>query len=588
MSVSMATPSGNTPSIHDTLETISSRPPSTIVTDDINRLLNYLHEIEGLRGDDNKHLADNIREIKDELMNLSDFLRNQPTHVTPVVVDIPPPVPHKDRLVKDRSVEDRSVGGSISISSTRPVGPRQGKSAAVDARLVPIPLTPPPMRIRPSSPSSISETMSFLSSHHSDDYSLMESEEYPAYSPYPRAASPSISESSFASSLESSVESAESAPVTITEDLGGIRRLPSPSPETVSVPPQEPALPPLPEEAPMTEPEPVIILDKDSSDISTDVSSDITESLPTSGDFLSRSSSPLSVASDVTARPREGPDDHLRDLLEQLRDQTAALRDGQMDTNAALEDMRQRGNAPDLVHVVDKMNNMEGLLQDLLNQMRERGPPIPPRDISEELTDSGSETSSAMDRLRQRWEELNQERREPPTIYMPTPIRLGPSLEDQLADMIGTGLPPMSAAPQPPPALIPLVYRPVPRASRPRSASPTSFADVRRSLSAPIPDLGDLLDTGRPLRRPRRASRTQGTPGTRRGPNVSEGVSMPASVVHLGGSVAGPQVAGSRPQEGADIDFLNELRRLRRGRGRGRSGYFSTQPAGPVMVSNTR
>lgn len=121
----------------------------------------------------------------------------------------------------------------------------------------------------------------------------------------------------------------------------------------------------------------------------------------------------------------------MRNLLEQLREQTAALRDGQLKTNAALEDLRQRGGPPEMVHVADKMNQMEGLLQDLLNQMRERSPPVPPRDISEELTESGSETSSAMDRLRQRWEELNQERREPPTIYMPTPIRVGPSLEDQ-------------------------------------------------------------------------------------------------------------------------------------------------------------
>lgn len=113
--------------------------------------------------------------------------------------------------------------------------------------------------------------------------------------------------------------------------------------------------------------------------------------------------------------------------------------------------------------------------------------------------------------------------------------------------MLGTGPPLVSAAPQPPPTLIPLVYRPIPRASRPRSASPTSFADVRRSLSAPIPDLGDILGTGRPIRRPHRAGRDQGHTGIRRDQQTSEGAPLPTGRRYQAKLHSGRKVLPSAP-----------------------------------------
>lgn len=545
----------------------SERPPSQILTHDVNRLLQYLHDLDELRGNENKELGENIKAIKDELMDLSDYLRNKPAEPAPEAP--PPPVPRKDR----------SVDASASVVS-RPLGPREGPVPRVNPRMIPIPLTPPPMRYRPSSPSSLSDSASFLSSHHSDDFSLMETDVYP------RSASPSWSSSSFTSTDVSSEES---------EELEVSEALETPEDLTVHEEIVEPETPERPAEVerPVAvdkgrvfqspSPEGTVVSSPEQTVIS---STPVSESLLSSGEYMSGSSSPSlsDTASSRTARP--SPDTHLRDLLDQLKDQTSALRDGQDTTNEVLDEIRRRGTAPEVIQCVDKLGRLEDLLQNLLDQMPRSGPaPQPPREsAAESLFDSGSDTSSSINRLREMWDELNQARREPPTIYMPTPIRMGPSLEDQMADMLSTAPPPQTVPVQAPPTLIPLIYRPVPRATRPRSASPTSFVDLpRRSSSVPIPDTFDVFGTGQP---PRRARYTAAMPprGSRRsrfGPEASSAVGdLPPSQ-----APSGVQGQGARPprSEGPDINFLDELRRHREQRGR--SGFFSARAPAPVMVS---
>ena len=97
---------------------------------------------------------------------------------------LPPPPPPKDH-VKETDSE---------ISYTQPQVLR-------DRRLVPLPITPPEERSPLLSPDSLSETMSFLSSHHSDDFSLMEDEPYPYHPPSPSMSPPSSSPESSLSSL---------------------------------------------------------------------------------------------------------------------------------------------------------------------------------------------------------------------------------------------------------------------------------------------------------------------------------------------------------------------------------------------------
>src|SRR5580698_4255496 len=112
------------------LETVPSHR-SEILSHDINRLLQHLHDIDQTRGLENRDLADNVNAIRDELRDLADYLRGREP-------ERPPPVPQKDQSV------GRSSGGSIG-----PLGPRD-----MPATDEPILLTPPPVRVSP--PTSIS------------------------------------------------------------------------------------------------------------------------------------------------------------------------------------------------------------------------------------------------------------------------------------------------------------------------------------------------------------------------------------------------------------------------------------------------
>lgn len=188
-----------------------------------------------------------------------------------------------------------------------------------------------------------------------------------------------------------------------------------------------------------------------------------------------------STSSAATARP-VAPDDtlrNLRDLLDQLRDQTGALWDGQVSTNHMLDDLRGR-RADDSANTNDRLRNIEGLLQQVLDQAA-RQAPAPP--LQSEYSTS-SDGMSDIDSVRRRWDDLTRSRQQP--IHMPTPVRTGPSLDDQLAELLSAP-PPVAppAAPQGPPPLVPFTYQPAPRASRPRSLSPTLELPLR-PYTAPV------------------------------------------------------------------------------------------------------
>ena len=81
-----------------------------------------------------------------------------------------------------------------------------------------------------------------------------------------------------------------------------------------------------------------------------------------------------------------------------------------------------------------------------------------------------------------------------------------PSLDERLAELAATEPLPAPAPVRPPPPLIPLIYRPGPRISRPRSASPTFETDL-----SPRPSTVPLVEPvifDRPVRRPPPRPRT--------------------------------------------------------------------------------
>jgi hypothetical protein len=144
-----------------------------------------------------------------------------------------------------------------------------------------------------------------------------------------------------------------------------------------------------------------------------------------------------------------------------------------------LDDLRGR-RADDSANTNDRLRNIEGLLQQVLDQAARQAPAPPlPSEYS-----TSSDGMSDIDSVRRRWDDLTRSRQQP--IHMPTPVRTGPSLDDQLADLLSAP-PPVAppAAPQGPPPLVPFTYQPAPRASRPRSLSPTLELPLR-PYTAPV------------------------------------------------------------------------------------------------------
>jgi len=95
------------PSIHTDIETEPSIapeaavviPPETIITHDINRLLDYLHDVDQMRAGDTYDLAEHLARIEDGLVDLGDYIRQQaarrppPRRRSPIRIEIPVPYP---------------------------------------------------------------------------------------------------------------------------------------------------------------------------------------------------------------------------------------------------------------------------------------------------------------------------------------------------------------------------------------------------------------------------------------------------------------------------------------------------------------
>ena len=224
-------------------------------------------------------------------------------------------------------------------------------------------------------------------------------------------------------------------------------------------------------------------------------------STTTSGPYLSTTSSsslpplpppsitPSSPSSTATVRPRVMLD-NLQDLLDRMRDQLAALWDGQLSTNHMLDELRGRTPVgPDNAEMLARLRAIEDLLQQVLNRSQPLRPA--PSESSRE-TESSSDPFSDLERLRQRLRDFPAQREQPAPAQ---PMQPGISLDEELAAMLRAPIPAREI--ERPPVLIPFVYQPAPRTSRPRSASPT--LPIRAS-SVPLEAPVNLFD-GPPRRR---------------------------------------------------------------------------------------
>jgi hypothetical protein len=174
---------------------------------------------------------------------------------------------------------------------------------------------------------------------------------------------------------------------------------------------------------------------------------------------------------------------------------------------------------------------------------------------------------------------------------MPTPLPARPTLDEQLEALLSSvpPLPPVAA--QGPPPLIPLVYRPVPRARRARSPSPVSLRTLpdRADTAPPTEYPGDWRPR---LRGPKRREPRQQL-GDRDATSIMTDAPTEYTAATEPGTSAPSRSARTRRShrdEGPDINFEARLRELRRGR-RGGDGVMNyemgSRPSTAVSVAST-
>jgi hypothetical protein len=251
--------------------------------------------------------------------------------------------------------------------------------------------------------------MSFLSSPHSDDFSLMSSEDYPLHDEMSKG------------TWETPQPSARSI---------------SPSGTDRTVTPTQPTLP-IPE--PVTPSEPI---------------SPVLEPTPPFPEPVT----PVSLS-------------NLVDLLEGLRDRAEGLWEGQRSTNHMLDELRERRPPVyDDSALREKLQRIEDVLESILRNFAPRQPDQESSDTSS--VSHSTDTSSALHNTLRRLTDIRRPPKIPHIIHAPTPVRPAPpSLDAKWNGFLNGPAPQVDQPIQGPPPLVPLIRR-SPRISRMSSFSP--------------------------------------------------------------------------------------------------------------------
>lgn len=332
-------------------------------------------------------------------------------------------------------------------------------------------------------------SVSFLSSHHSDD-SLLEGsvyepsdidwesvepmpivpEERPRSIPMLPDDSESfedgseISSSSFTSSLETtSLETSASTPTPETSTSL------TPTPErTITTP------------SPVTPVTPVILMRPPSIATTSSLSTPVATRV-----------APLPTPPPPAVPSLDDLMDSLRGQLNSILHQLTDLQNGQGSTNQMIDLLRSRPEPQpvDNSELHDRLNRIEDLIRNLADQGRRQEPivvpilePALPRPESVHPESSILTTSDSLSDLRIQLESFPSNR---PPLRMPVPSQAMPSILDQLMSSISS-LPPVVA--NRPPPLQPFVFEP--KSTRPRSTSPMSMDTLpSRPFTVSVPDI---------------------------------------------------------------------------------------------------
>lgn len=429
--MSFSTPHGAADSEKSSLKTTETESAVTErdIGRDIDRLAEELRRYDDARGLENQDIADNIRTLQDELRGLSDFLHRVPSPEAVQQTTQPQSVPV---TTTPRPQMQPQIQPQTTLETPRGVqlvDRAAGGSSVVSSLRPGGPRDMDPGVSLSRATSSASSIGSYLSSHHSDDDLLEES--YPPSPPL------------WHSSVESDAD--------IEETLS--------SSTYTSSSPGSSSTPPLPPSSPSP-------------------SSSVTET--------------------ETVRPIASPPDVLGPLSA-IREQLNALQEGQVLTNELMGTLRDRPVPVPEDHtaeLTDRLHRIEELLRDLLGQEHPRAPqvvieraPTEPSEVAESISGSTSSEGrlQAIDHLRDILRNISGGT-EP---HMPIPVAptVGPSLSQQLDEILSAGstLPPLQI--QHPPPFVPFVFEPTDR-SRLRSTSPISIETLptRPYTEPPLPE----------------------------------------------------------------------------------------------------
>ncbi|KAG8851671.1 hypothetical protein FRB96_009167 [Tulasnella sp. 330] len=193
----------NRPSIASPLSTVVSDmisdvpevEPPPILTHDVNRLLQYIHDVNERRGDESRDLATHLGKIEEELFDLSQFLRDEADQRLQRELEQQAMTERSDSpfsttttTLSSTTVSTVRVSPAVStpVTELTPiVEPTVIVEAAPVVELTPVveptPVidspSPPPERVR--SPSTLTASESYLSSHYSefDDLETVQEED---------------------------------------------------------------------------------------------------------------------------------------------------------------------------------------------------------------------------------------------------------------------------------------------------------------------------------------------------------------------------------------------------------------------------
>jgi hypothetical protein len=193
-----------------------------------------------------------------------------------------------------------------------------------------------------------------------------------------------------------------------------------------------------------------------------------------------------------------------------IKNKLDVLEDGQRAARGLLERLGDRefpvveDHMPELA---GRLQQIENVLRDLVEQGHPRGAPLPFEVPPSVRPESMGSSSSSLGRLASILRNIASDDDRPLRMPVPFASRDGPSMVEQLDDILSSSAHLTPSGVVHAPNLVPFTYQPVERGQRPRSASPRSIVTVPpRPTTVPIP----YPRGGRP------ASQSQQSPPRRR------------------------------------------------------------------------